>query len=326
MAYSTMKDLLKATCDAIRSKDGTTASINHQDIPARIEAISGDGSSGGIIITDASAEASDIAKDKVAYVNGGERVEGELRVYNEGDAYTFPNDSVGIARMGSQIVVNAKPSSDFIARSGCNINLEINNSRFGDAELSDVVAGKFFTSSAGFNKEGEHVCNDDGSGDTEITYLEAASLSDFHYWIKTGSTSSYEEVYNSNGAGISYGSSIIQYADDITVSGNSLALVNPKEWTATSDEDEAEALLLGKYIYALAFDKFYKIHSEASIIYNSPTQYTSGNLRATIVYDINVVTSTEQSSTVVISTDSSAYPQNGEQDGFTYVYQGTLGG
>lgn len=36
MAYTTVKDLLIATCDAVRTKDGTDADINHQDIPQRI--------------------------------------------------------------------------------------------------------------------------------------------------------------------------------------------------------------------------------------------------------------------------------------------------
>lgn len=34
--------------------------------------------------------------------------------------------------------------------------------------------------------------------------------------------------------------------------------------------------------------------------------------------------STGSSSSIVVSADSSAFPKNGEQDGFTYVYQGTL--
>lgn len=39
MAYATMKELLKATCDAIRSKLGITDIINHQDIVSRIDNI-----------------------------------------------------------------------------------------------------------------------------------------------------------------------------------------------------------------------------------------------------------------------------------------------
>lgn len=39
MAYSKISDLFKGICDAIRSKDGTTAKINHQDIPTRIQSL-----------------------------------------------------------------------------------------------------------------------------------------------------------------------------------------------------------------------------------------------------------------------------------------------
>ena len=39
MSYSTVSALMTGICDAIRTKDGTTAQINHQDIPDRIAAI-----------------------------------------------------------------------------------------------------------------------------------------------------------------------------------------------------------------------------------------------------------------------------------------------
>lgn len=35
MAYKTVKELLTAICDAVRSKTGTTWIINHQDMPAK---------------------------------------------------------------------------------------------------------------------------------------------------------------------------------------------------------------------------------------------------------------------------------------------------
>lgn len=41
--YETVDGLFTGICDAIREKDGTTALISHQDIPARIGAISEDG-------------------------------------------------------------------------------------------------------------------------------------------------------------------------------------------------------------------------------------------------------------------------------------------
>lgn len=48
MSYTTITELFSGICDAIRDKDGTTDPINHQDIPARIAAISSGG--GGSIL------------------------------------------------------------------------------------------------------------------------------------------------------------------------------------------------------------------------------------------------------------------------------------
>lgn len=39
LTYETLPALFTGICDAIRSKDGTSAQINHQDIPAKISAI-----------------------------------------------------------------------------------------------------------------------------------------------------------------------------------------------------------------------------------------------------------------------------------------------
>lgn len=43
--YSSIADLFTGICDAIRSKDGTTDLIQHQDIPDRIMALSSSGDS-----------------------------------------------------------------------------------------------------------------------------------------------------------------------------------------------------------------------------------------------------------------------------------------
>lgn len=48
--YETTDALFTGICDAIRDKDGTTALISHQDIPARIAAI-GDGSGGTAFVS-----------------------------------------------------------------------------------------------------------------------------------------------------------------------------------------------------------------------------------------------------------------------------------
>lgn len=51
LKYGTLKDLLKAICDAVRNKDGTTEDIAHQDIPERIKDIPTGGLDTDVIIS-----------------------------------------------------------------------------------------------------------------------------------------------------------------------------------------------------------------------------------------------------------------------------------
>ena len=69
MAYTTIKELFTAICDAIRGKDGTTDKINHQDIPSRISAITTGGTGIDTTIASNGASASDIISGKKAWVN-----------------------------------------------------------------------------------------------------------------------------------------------------------------------------------------------------------------------------------------------------------------
>jgi hypothetical protein len=50
----------------------------------------------------------------------------------------------------------------------------------------------------------------------------------------------------------------------------------------------------------------------------------AAHLNVNKAYQLEAVAGTEQYSAIVISANRSAYPENGEQDGYTYVYQGTL--
>lgn len=154
--------------------------------------------------------------------------------------------------------------------------------------------------------------------------IEVESLSQVHYWTKTGKTGgSINETYNGNGTTIGYMNESVQYADEITLEGNNLVLVNPKSYTLTMDDDAAAEVLVGKYFSDAS--GFYRIPSDAGIIYYAPTQYTKGHLNATKVYKLSVTPGTEEQFSIVVSGDRNAYPDNGEKDGFTYVYQGVVG-
>lgn len=63
MLYTTLKSLFEAICNAIREKKGTSASINHQDIPEEILSIS----SGGTDTSDSNALPDYVLIDIVYY-------------------------------------------------------------------------------------------------------------------------------------------------------------------------------------------------------------------------------------------------------------------
>ena len=153
--------------------------------------------------------------------------------------------------------------------------------------------------------------------------IEVENLSQVHYWTKTGMVGgTINETYRSTDVMLGYSSDTIQYADEVVLEGNNLTLVNPRYYTLATDDDAAEEILVGKYVYALS--KFYRIPSDAAIVYYAPTQYVGGHMNATKAYELSVTAGSEERITIVVSNDITAYPENGEQGGFTYVYQGSV--
>ena len=174
MTYNTLKELFTAICDAIRSKENSTDLINHQDIPARINALKSklhskivtptkskqtitpdtgyDGLSQVTVnaipdeyidtsCTDG-ATAKDIRRGTSAYVNG-QKINGSLSSVNKDTVY----GSTSISEKDSDILFVYEPSNEFIVGGDNSLTLGAPVGWFGDATPAKVLQGSIFTSS-----------------------------------------------------------------------------------------------------------------------------------------------------------------------------------
>lgn len=96
------------------------------------------------------ASAGDIAKGKIAFVNG-EKVTGTITTYT--GAVTFKNSTVDI---GSGIYLKQTITKDTLLRTGAEPSFFCDKSNFGDASAADVAKGKTFTSTAGLKVTGTY--------------------------------------------------------------------------------------------------------------------------------------------------------------------------
>lgn len=166
--------------------------------------------------------------------------------------------------------------------------------------------------------------------------LEGDSLESFHYWEKySGSEDMLEESEAPNLNIAEYvvtsplNTDTIEYSAEIDTSGDTLKLKNPDSIVFNSKETafaEKAQVLIGKYIQNVTINSYiYRVPEDATVTIKSPSSsYTSGyKLIISTAYKLTFTPgSTLQG--IVISKNSDAYPDDEEQDGYRYVYKGTL--
>ena len=107
----------------------------------------------GTFTNDGTATASDIVKNKTAYING-EKVTGNVTTMNGNTICTYSTNTSVSEETDKIAITTPTLSNNILFRTGARIQVRSPKSNFGDATAADVASGKTFTSSAGLKVSG----------------------------------------------------------------------------------------------------------------------------------------------------------------------------
>ena len=173
----TLSELFTNIANAIRGKDGTTATITPTDFASRISAIET-----GVDTSDATATASDMANGVTAYVNG-EKVTGNVATFQLDPCHIADS----IRQSDPYIVMTKSNNPNQLYRAGTGISVVTDKSNFGDATASDVAYGKTFTSSAGLKVTGSVNAYDSGAPFSAYALNRSKNTNDLAITTQMGS-------------------------------------------------------------------------------------------------------------------------------------------